>query len=94
MQQKIQKSFLVSRDICVQIGCVKLSQLKREYLPSALSVLGNSLEIYHITNRDFLQVNCLRSNHRYGKGAAIQFSRMFGRVYHVAFLNVPWKATF
>ena len=62
MQQKIQKSFLVSRDICVQIVCVKLSQLKREYLPSALSVLGNSLEILHITNRDFLQVNCLHSD--------------------------------
>ena len=42
------------RDTCIWIGCVKLSLLRREYLPSALSVLGNSLEILHITNRDFL----------------------------------------
>ena len=46
-------------DYCIWIGCVKLSLLRREYLPSALSVLGNSLDILHITNRNFLKVNCL-----------------------------------
>ena len=49
-------------DNSIWIGCVKLSLLRREYLPSAFSVLGNSLEILHITNRDFLKVNCLHSN--------------------------------
>ena len=44
------------------IGCVKFSQLRREYLPSALSVLGNSFEILDITNRDFFQVNLLHND--------------------------------
>ena len=62
MQKKIEKKFFVCRDTCISIGCIKLSLLKREYLPSALIVLGNSLEILHITNKDFLKVNCLHSN--------------------------------
>ena len=48
-------------DNCIWICCVKLSQLRREYLPSWLSVLGESFEIFHLTNTDFLQVNCLHS---------------------------------
>ena len=39
---------------CIWIGRLKLSLLTKVYLPSALSVLGNSLAILHITNRDFL----------------------------------------
>ena len=50
------------RDNCIWIGCVKLSLLKRKYLLSGLDVLGNRLEILHITNRDFLQVNCLHND--------------------------------
>ena len=46
----------------IWIGCVKLSVLRREYLPSALSVLGNSLEIFDITNINFLQVNCIHGD--------------------------------
>ena len=46
-------------DNCIWIGCVKLSLLKREYLPSALSVLMKRLEIFHVTNREFLQDNFL-----------------------------------
>ena len=49
-------------DNSIWIGCVKLSLLRREYLPSALSMLGKSLEILHITNRNFLKVNCLHSD--------------------------------
>ena len=60
-QKKFEKVFSF-RDNCIWSGCVKLSPLKREYLPSALIVLGNSLEILHITNRDFLKVNCLQSD--------------------------------
>ena len=36
----------------IWIGRVKLSLLRREYLPLAPSVLGNSVEILHITNGD------------------------------------------
>ena len=52
---------LCSRKTCIRTGCVKLSLLWREYLPSALSVLGKSLEDLHVTNRDFLQLNSIHS---------------------------------
>ena len=64
MQKKKQKMFFFLRENPIWIGCVKLSLLRREYLPSALSVLGNSLEILHVTNRDFLQVDCLDSDQK------------------------------
>ena len=41
------------------IGCIKLSLLGREHLPTAVIVLTNSLNVWHITKRDFLQLNCL-----------------------------------
>ena len=62
MQKKIAKKFFVSPDTCISLGCVKLSLLKGEYLPSALSVLENRLEILHITSRDFLLRNCVKSD--------------------------------
>ena len=46
----------------IWIGWVKLSLLRREYLLSAHSLLGNSLEILHISKKDFLRVNCLHSD--------------------------------
>ena len=39
-------------DNSIWIGCIKLSVLRREYLPSELNLLKNSLKILHITNRD------------------------------------------
>ena len=42
-------------DNCIWIGCVKLSLLRTEYLPSALNVLTKSLQILNITSRDFLK---------------------------------------
>ena len=54
--------FFFSRDDCIWIGSVKLSQVRREYLPSALSLLGNSFEILYVTNRGFLQVNYVDSD--------------------------------
>ena len=50
------------RHTFIWIGCVKLSLLKREYLPSTPSVLINSLEILHITNGDFSQIYCIHSD--------------------------------
>ena len=64
--------------------CVKLSLVKREYLASALSVLTNSLDILHITNRDFCKTIALTVINKYGKGAVLDFSIMFGCIYHVA----------
>ena len=61
MDQKLEKVFCF-RDTGIWIGWLKLSLIRREYLPSALSVLGNSLEISNVTNRDFLQLNCIHSD--------------------------------
>ena len=49
-------------DNCIWTSCNKLSLLRREYLSSAVSVLGKSPNILHITERDFLQLNCLHSD--------------------------------
>ena len=62
MEKKIQKKIFVFGINAFEFICVKLSPLRREYLPSALSGLANSLEILHITNRDFLQLNYLHSD--------------------------------
>ena len=62
MQKKIERKFVFFEILASELVCVKLFLLRREYLPSALSVLGNSLEIFHVTNRDLLRVNSLHSD--------------------------------
>ena len=41
------------------MGCIKLSLLGREHLSTALIVLTNSLNLWHIPENDLLQLNCL-----------------------------------
>ena len=41
------------------IGSITLSLLVREHLSTAVIVLTNTLNLWHITKRDFLQLNCL-----------------------------------
>ena len=41
----------------------KLPLWRREYLLSAVNVLTNSPKILHITQRDFLNLNCLHKDH-------------------------------
>ena len=53
MKKKFKKIFCYP-DNSISLRCVILSLSRREYLPSAHSVLGNRFEIFHITNRDFL----------------------------------------
>ena len=60
--KKIKKKFFIFEIVASEYCCVKLSQVRREYLPSALSLLGDSFEILHVTKRAFLQVNCLHSD--------------------------------
>ena len=57
-KKKIRKSFLF-RDNCVQIGCVKLSLLRREYLSSAVNVLTNSYKALRLSKTDFFRLNYL-----------------------------------
>ena len=49
-------------DDCIWIGIVKLSLLRKGYLSLAANMLANGCKIWHITNRDFLQLYCLYSN--------------------------------
>ena len=44
---------------CMWMGCINLCLLGREHLSTALIVLKNSLNVWHITKRDFSQLNCL-----------------------------------
>ena len=46
-------------DNFVQIGCVKLSLLGREYLSSAVNVLTNSYKALSLTKTDFFLLNYL-----------------------------------
>ena len=57
-KEKIRKSFLFG-DNYVQIGCVKLFLLRREYLSSAVNVLTNSYKALHLTKTDFFRLNYL-----------------------------------
>ena len=57
--RKTSEKYFCFWDNCIWTGCVKLSLLRTEYLSSALIVLTKSLNILHITNRDFLKLYCL-----------------------------------
>ena len=48
-------------DNIIWICCIKMSLLRREYFSSAMNVLTASLQILHMTKRDFFQLNCLHS---------------------------------
>ena len=62
MQKKTEKIFFDFLDNWIWIGRVKLSVLRRQYLSSAINVLKNSPNIFHITKRYFLQLNHLHSD--------------------------------
>ena len=51
------------RDNGVRIGCLKLSLLRREYLPSAVNVLTNTYKALHLTKTDFFALNYLQNDH-------------------------------
>ena len=46
-------------DNCISIDIVKLSLLRTGFFLSAANVLRSSPKIWHVNNRDFLQVNWL-----------------------------------
>ena len=55
-------NFFSSLNICILTGCVKLSLLRREYLPSVVNVLIYSPKICCITKRDIFQLNLTHSD--------------------------------
>ena len=62
MQKQISKMFLVSLIIASELIALKLSELRRAYLSSAVNVLTNSPKIFHIPETNFFQFNCLLSH--------------------------------
>ena len=64
MQKKILKKLFCSWDNCIWISCIKLSLLRRAYLSLAVNVLTNSLEILHMTRRDFFRLKFLQSDQK------------------------------
>ena len=62
MQEKIEEKFSVFGIICLWIGRVKLSLLRREYLSSAVNVLTNSYKALHLTKTDFFRLNYLQND--------------------------------
>ena len=61
MQKKIQKRFLVSEIIASEKPAVNCPIL-REYLSRQVNALRNSFKTLHISNRDFIQRNCLHND--------------------------------
>ena len=49
-------------DICIWIGCFKLSLLRRECLSLDVNVLTNSPKIFCVTKRDFCRLNLTDSD--------------------------------
>ena len=90
--EKKRKKVFCFLDNCIWIGSVKLSLLRREYLPFAVNVLTNSPEILHITKRNY-SIFFTRIS-KYDKCAVVQISTVFGTVYHVACRRVCWSETF
>ena len=72
----------------------KLSLLRTEYLLSAVSGLTNSPQIGHVTQGDFLELNCPALIKKYGKGPAFQISTVFRLVYHGTCGKVLWNGSF
>ena len=60
MQKKTEENIFTFWDNCIWIGYVKLCVLRAENLLSAVNLLTNSLKIFHISKRDFLQLNFLK----------------------------------
>ena len=59
MQQKTKKNCLVFQIIACEWVALIMSVLGTQHLSTALMALTNSFNLWHITKRDFLQINCL-----------------------------------
>ena len=64
-------------DICIWIGCRKLSVLRREHLPSAVNVLTNNLQNLHIYRDISSNSVALTVINKYDKCDVVDFSTVF-----------------
>ena len=61
-QKKIQKRLFVFQIIASEFIALKLSLLRRKYLLSAVNVLTNIPQIFHITKKYLFLLNCFHSD--------------------------------
>ena len=81
-------------DNCIWIGSLKLSLLRRQYLSLTVNMLTNILKTLRVTKRDFFKSIPFTVINKYGKGGAVQISRVFGPPWYVASQRVLRKGTF
>ena len=81
-------------DNCIWRCCNKLCLLRREYLSSAVNVLTNSPNSFHITKRDFYNWIYFTVINNFGKGTVVQISKVFRPVHHVTFRRILWNGIF
>ena len=77
MQKQIEKIFFVSEIIASELPVLN-SQLRREYLWSAVNMIRNSLSNLHITKIDFSITIAFTVINKYGKCVAVQISTVLG----------------
>ena len=81
MQFRIEKKFFCFWDNCILTGIVKMSLLRTGYLLSASNVLTSSPKIWHVSKRDFSQLNWLGSNQLiWQRWCDADFNSAFGRL--------------
>ena len=89
MQQKIQKKFFLFETIASEL--VTLNCLyKEENTWHRHSVCWETVLRFSMSlTETFCKSIAFTVINKYGKGAAMQISTMFGHVYHVAFRKIP-----
>ena len=84
MKKKTREKVFCFWDNCISTGIPKLTLLRTGYLSFAANILENSPKIWHISKRYIFQLHSLAVITKYDKAAVVQFSIVFGSVYHVA----------
>ena len=81
-------------DICIWIGSLKLSLLRKECLSSTVNVLTNSPKTFVSLRKIFLNSIYLTVINKYDKGTVIWVWTVFRIIYHYTCWRVLWNWTF
>ena len=82
------------RDKWIEIVCIHLSVLIREYLSSAGTVLRKGVKNFHVSKSDFCDSITFTVISQDDKGALIKTESVFRPVYHVACREVLSNGSF
>ena len=64
--------FFVTEITASENVAINCQLLRREYLSSAISALTNSPKIFNITQRDFLNLNCIHRDTKFGNSGVFK----------------------